>query len=151
MSVANRQRAPEAGSAIVEFLALGVTLLVPLLYLVVVLSQLQAASFGVEAAARDGARAIARAENAEAAEVALAQVVALALADQGFEQSAHTVITCSLQPCLQAESRVTVDVQLEVPLPGIPAGLDRVVPTRITVTATGHAVVDRFGVRDGAE
>lgn len=137
-------RGDDHGSAIVEFLALGVALLVPLLYLLVILARLQAASFAVESAARDGARTIARADSEQSAAAGLEQVVRLALTDQGFDQSAHTDVACSPSPCLRAESRIAVTVRVDVTLPGIPAGLYQVVPTRIPVTATGHAVVDRF-------
>lgn len=40
-----------------------------------------------------------------------------------------------------------MSVRYDVVLPGLPPVVDRVIPTRIPVTATGHAVVDRFGAR----
>lgn len=155
MSLSTRRWTPacprpgrDDGNAIVEFLALGVTLLVPLLYLVAVLSQLQAASYAVEAAARDGARTVARAGDERQAEAALGHVVRLALDDQGLGRpgrpQASTRIECSARPCLQPESRISVTVRIDVVLPGVPALVDQVVPTRIPVTATGHSVVGRF-------
>jgi hypothetical protein len=51
----------ESGNAIVEFLAVTVLLLVPLLYLVLVLARLQAATFAADSAAREAGRVYAQA------------------------------------------------------------------------------------------
>ena len=54
--------AAEDGSASVEFLALSVILLVPLVYLMVFASQIQAAAFGAVAAADQAARVVVSAD-----------------------------------------------------------------------------------------
>ena len=56
----------DSGNAVVEFLGLAVTLLVPLVYLVLVLGRLQAGTFAADAASRDAARAYAGAQTADA-------------------------------------------------------------------------------------
>ncbi len=138
----------ENGNAIVEFLVLGVLLLVPLLYLVVVLGRLQAASFAVEGAARDGARTVVTAPDDRQAAARLDTVVDLALRDQGFAEpgpsAAKVSLRCSESPCLSAQSAVTVTVRVDVVLPGIPAFVNRAIPTWVPVEGTGRAVVDRF-------
>jgi hypothetical protein len=43
------------------------------------------------------------------------------------------------------ETQVRVTVEIAVVLPGVPAFVDAVVPTRVPVRATGESVVERFG------
>ena len=51
-----RRWADESGSASLEFITVGMLLLVPIVYLVLALSSLENASFGVEGAARQASR-----------------------------------------------------------------------------------------------
>ena len=53
---ARRAAASDDGSASLEFITVGVLLLVPLVYLVLVVSSLQAASLAVEGAAQQASR-----------------------------------------------------------------------------------------------
>lgn len=138
--------APEEGSAIVEFLGVAVLLLVPVVYLVLVLGQLQSATFAVEGAARHAARAIVVAED-EATGLGHAEAaVELALRDQGLPPAppgdALTVV-CG-NPCLEPGGSVTVTVAVDVVLPGVPAWLDGAVPLHVPVSATHTAAVDSF-------
>ena len=50
---------PEEGTAALEFIAVGLLLLVPIVYLVITLGTIQGQSLGVEAGARHIARAVA--------------------------------------------------------------------------------------------
>jgi hypothetical protein len=73
--------------------------------------------------------------------------VLLALRDQGFEDldpAKALTVACEAEPCLQPEARLTATVEVEVVLPGVPAFVDAVVPTRVPVRAQAVAVVDRF-------
>jgi hypothetical protein len=137
----------DRGSAVVEFVTLGVLLLVPVVYLVVTLGRVQAGAFAVEGAAREAARAFSSAPDEEAGVARARAGVLLALGDQGFEDvdpAAALTLTCESEPCLQAEARVTATVAVDVVLPGVPAFVDAVVPTRVPVRAQAVAVVDRF-------
>lgn len=136
----------DRGSAMVEFTVLAVLMLVPLVYLVVVLGRLQAGSFAVEAAARSAARSYTSAPTEAVAADRARAAVGLALADQGFDVEPDAVmqVECETRPCLQPESRVTVQVRLEVAMPGVPAVVDAVVPLSVAVEAESVAVVDRF-------
>jgi len=73
----------------------------------------------------------------------------MALRDQGLadrEDPAPVVtVGCSDQPCTDPETRVRVTVEVDVVLPGVPAFVDAVIPTRVPVRATGESVVERFG------
>lgn len=143
-----RVSASENGSAVVEFVTLGVLLLVPVVYLVLVLGQLQGAAFAVEGASREAARVLASAEDEDRGAQAAAVVVALALDDQGLDRPGDpaplVTVVCEAQPCLTPEASVRVRVQLDVVLPGVPAFVDGVLPTRVPVRAEGMAVVDRY-------
>ncbi|MGB3374763.1 MAG: TadE family protein, partial [Microbacterium sp.] len=57
----------DAGSAALEFITVGVLLLVPLVYLVLALGAIQEQTLGVEAAARHTARVIGQAADASTA------------------------------------------------------------------------------------
>lgn len=57
----------DGGLAALEFIVVGLLLLVPLVYLVVALGLIQGQSLGAEAGARHIARALSTAENADAA------------------------------------------------------------------------------------
>ena len=138
----------EEGSAVVEFVTLGVLLLIPVIYFVLVMGRLQAAAFAVESASREGARVLTSAANEEEGAARLATVVDMALADQGFEppdDPAPTVsVTCEAEPCLTPEATVTVLVEVEVVLPGVPAFVDGLIPSHVAVNADAVAVVDRY-------
>lgn len=135
------------GSAVVEFVTLGVLLLVPVVYLVVALGRVQAGSFAAEAAAREAARALSAAEDEASGTTHAHAAALLAFRDQGFADvdiSRALVISCSAEPCLTPQAPLTVLVNLDVVLPGVPAFVDAVVPTRVSVRADATAVVDRF-------
>ncbi len=136
------------GSAVVEFVTLGVLLLVPVIYLVVTLGRVQAAVFAAEGAAREAARAFVVAAEEEQGAARAVAVVRVALLDQGFDDvdpGRAIEVECETQPCLQPENRVRVRVTVDVVLPGVPAFVDAVIPARVPVSAESVAVVDRFG------
>ncbi|GAB2978091.1 pilus assembly protein [Actinotalea caeni] len=140
---------PERGSAVVEFLGVSLVLLVPLVYLVLTMARIQAASFAAEGAAREAGRLIAQAETM-ADGVAAAQLgVELAFADQGLEVDAASAltITCSVPDCLTAGEYVSVVVATEVPLPLAPDFLAGTLPTTVSITADAMTAVSGF--RDG--
>ncbi|WP_019137745.1 hypothetical protein [Cellulomonas massiliensis] len=135
----------EEGSAVVEFLGVTLVLLVPLVYLVAVLGRVEAAAFAVEGAARDAARAYVVADEERAGDRATT-AVAIALADQGFDDDAarSVAVACSGDPCLTPGGDVTATVTVRVPLPFVPPLVRDVVPLEVPVTATRTAAVDAF-------
>ena len=111
----------DEGSAIVEFLLVGVVLLVPILIFVGVLAQAQAAAFAAVAAAQQGSQVLA---TQPAGEVSTAQVqaaAALPAADQGFDHGEVAVsVTCSDGACEEAGATATVTAVATIRLPRIP-------------------------------
>lgn len=117
----------------------------PLVYLVLVVGRLQAATFAVEGAAREAARVfVASDEVTEAAPRALT-AAGVALADQGLaDEPADVVSIACSDACLTPGSEVTVDVQVRVPLPFVPSFVRGAVPLEIPVAARRTAVVDEY-------
>lgn len=140
------------GNAALEFLALGVLLLVPLVYLVLTVGQVQAASMAADRAAVLGARAFTLSAGDAAGRAAAAAALDLALRDHGLDagrrpgatDGAGFAVRCSASPCLTPGARIEVSVAVRVPLPGVPAFLSGSLPTLVRVQARQAAAVDEF-------
>jgi Flp pilus assembly protein TadG len=121
-----RRRRDERGSAIVEVTWLSILLLVPLVYIVLAVFQVQRAAYGVNAATRAAGRAYTLAPTeAEAAGRARAAAI-VALEDQGASPSrATTQLTCTPDPdnCLSPGSVIHVRLVYPVSLPLMPSAL----------------------------
>jgi len=120
--------------------------MVPLVYLVLAMGRVQAASFGADGSARAAARAFVAAPTEQEGRARARAAVRLGLRDQGFDAgSAGTLqLGCADDPCLSPGARVSVTVTVEVILPGVPKVVDGAVPTHVTVRATQVATVDQF-------
>jgi Na+-transporting methylmalonyl-CoA/oxaloacetate decarboxylase gamma subunit len=139
-----RNEAAEEGSAVVEFVFLGLMLLVPVVYFVLTVSALQGASFAATGAADHAAKTFAQAGDEAAARGAAQAAVELAMSDFGLaEHSTRLEIGCDRTPCLQAGGAVKAIVRVDVPLPFSPvtSGLGLTVG-RIEASAT--QIVGRF-------
>ena len=137
----------DSGSAVVEFLAATLLLLLPVLYLVLVLGRLQAATFAAEGAAREAGRSFTTSPTADAASARAVASVRIALDDQGFEEvdaGSALVLTCSTTPCLAPGSDVSVRVAFDVELPAVPSFVQGVVPLAVPVSAVHVAPVDTY-------
>jgi len=113
----------ERGSGLVEMVWLSVLLLVPLLWIVLSVFEVQRGSFGVSGAARAAARAYALAPDDLTGERRARAVARRVLADQGLhEVPLDVTITCTPYPrrCHSGTSVVTVRVRSEVALPLLP-------------------------------
>ena len=141
--------ATERGSAVVEFLAAALLLLLPVLYLVLVLGRLQAATFAAEGAAREAGRSFTTSRTLAEAPARAVASVRIALDDQGFrhvDAASALRLTCSTEPCLRPGSDVRVEVAFDVALPAVPSFVQSVVPLVVPVSATHVAPVDSFVV-----
>lgn len=137
----------EAGNAVVEFLAVTLILLVPIVYLVLVLGQVQAAAFAVDGAAREAVRAFSTAGDDDDAAARAVAAVALALEDQGFDPDRAAdvlTLTCSDGACGAPGSTVTAAVDLDVVLVGVPEAMVDAVPLSVPVGSVATATVDPF-------
>ena len=137
----------EDGSASLEFITAGMILLVPLVYLVLVMSALQGGALAVEGAARQAARVYVQADDEAGAREAADVAIRFALADYGFEDSrVATRVDCSPDPrdCLRRLGMVTVTVRVSVALPLVPQVLDLSVPLEVPLETAATQQVSRF-------
>ena len=135
----------ESGSAVVEFVFLTVLLLVPLFYLEMTVSRVQAGSYAASTAAREAGRAYVTARDQASAGERADAAARLAFEDQGFGVGdARLGIACDGTPCLRSEGRVEMTATVVVPLPLVPSFARNVVPLEVPITASHVAVVDRF-------
>lgn len=134
----------EQGSAIVEFVVLGVLMMVPLVYLVMCVGRVQAGSYAVTTAAREAGRAFVTAQTGQDPGARAEAAAGIAFADQGFEGGGSLDISCSSSPCLTPGTRIETRARVTVPLPLVPAFAREVVPLEIPVSASHVSTVDRF-------
>ncbi|WP_372699435.1 hypothetical protein [Arthrobacter sp. JSM 101049] len=132
----------EEGSSIVEFIFLGVLLLVPVTYLIISASQLQAASFAAVGAADHAARTFASAEDEAEGAARARNAVDVAVANLDMDANAASMEYRCSPACLEPGSIVSVEVSISVPLPFLPSGVDLDFG-RASSSATVR--VDRFG------
>ena len=134
----------DEGRAIVEFIFLGVLLLLPLVYLVLTAARLQAAAFSASLAGREAGRAFVTAAT-DGDGMARAQGAAsLAFEDFAFSDGASLAVGCDGSPCLRPEGVVTSTATIVVQLPLVPDFIADHVPAAVTITSTHVASVDRF-------
>jgi Flp pilus assembly protein TadG len=120
-----RPGAGDDGSAVIEFIAVAVVLMLPLVYLLLAVFSVQRAAFGVTEGARDAGRAVSLAGTTEAGLARARAAVAIALADQGVDAPAALWFTTggcgaaepSVTPVLTPGARYEVCVSLRVALP----------------------------------
>jgi hypothetical protein len=143
----SRRCTDDRGSASLEFVTVGVILLIPLVYLVLTMAAIQAGALAAEGAARQAARVFVQSANLGSAQASAATAVEFALADHGVDpDSASIVVTCRPSPgaCLTRRGFVTVTVDFSVPLPLAPAVLTGGFPLSVPVHATATQQVSRF-------
>jgi Flp pilus assembly protein TadG len=116
----------ERGSALVELSWLGILLILPMLWIVMSVFEVQRGAFGVSAAARAAARAYALAPDDSSGLARAREAARVALDDQGLHAVTPDVrVTCTPYPgdCHQGTSVITVAVHSRVTLPLMPAAL----------------------------
>lgn len=116
-------RPDEEGNAVVEFIWLGLLLLVPLVYVLIAVFDVQRGAFGASAAARAAGRAYTLADNVTQAESRAREAARVALADQGLKGPFSLEIDCAPLPCLSPGSVTTVRISTQVTLPLAPDAL----------------------------
>ncbi|EWT00237.1 pilus assembly protein TadE [Intrasporangium oryzae NRRL B-24470] len=139
--------ADEDGRAIVEFVFLGILLLLPLVYLVLTVARIQAAAFSASLAGREAGRAFVTSPTESDAEARARAAAALAFADFAFDRGTSLALECDGSPCLRPEGTVTSTARIEVALPLIPDFLADRLPSTVSISSTHVATVDRFVAR----
>jgi hypothetical protein len=142
----------ERGSALVELCWLGILLVLPVLWIVMSVFEVQRGAFGVSAAARAAARAYALAPDDATGLVRAREAARLALADQGVRDVVPVVrVTCTPYPgdCHQGTSVITVSVHSRVVLPLMPDALGGGRPS-FALDATQTVPIGQFQEISGA-
>jgi len=116
-------RRDQRGSGLVEIVWMTILLILPLLWIVLSVFEVQRGSFGVSGAARAAARAYALAPDDVAGQRRATEVARQALADQGLDDVPVRVrVTCTPYPknCHSGTSVITVHIDSSVTLPLLP-------------------------------
>lgn len=137
-------RRGERGTAIVEFVWLGLLLLVPLLYVLLAVFDTQRTAFAASAAARSATRAFVTSPDQATGRARAEAAAGLALHDQGLAR-ARLQITCRPDPaaCLTPGSVVVAIVHTRVRLPLLPTALGASTPS-IAVQARHESPYGEF-------
>lgn len=135
---------PERGSAVVEFTFLALLLMVPVVYFIITVGQIQGGSFAVVGAADQAAKVYVAQSDDVSARAAAEQAVAIALRDYGHgTEAARVAVSCAPDDCQAAGSAVSVKVTLGIPLPFLPFSEGhRLGATEVEASAT--QLVGRF-------
>ena len=137
--------ADDSGSASLEFLTVGLLLLVPIVYLILSVAAIQAGAFAVEGAARHAARIASGEADASSRTDAIDRAVRMILDDYGVDpETAAVAVSCETAGCDQAGERVEVSVRARIILPLAPAVLGSASIASVPVEATATQTVSRF-------
>ena len=142
-----RRLSDDGGSASLEFVTAGMILLLPLVYLVLTVSSIQAGAFAVEGASGQAARVFVQAETADEGRERAERAIDFALADYGIDPRSATVsIACGprAERCLTRLGTVTVTIAVTVPLPLLPPVLTGDFPLHVPLQASATQQVSRF-------
>jgi Flp pilus assembly protein TadG len=137
----------DRGSAALEFILVGLLLLVPLVYLIVSLGLIQGQSLGAEAGARHIARALSTADDQDAARRS-ADLILRSVIDEYALDAGSVDVSLDCRPagrtCPEAGVTLVVTIRTRVALPLVPPvlGLDRL--ASIPVEASAAQKVSRF-------
>lgn len=124
-----RERRGQEGTVVVEVVWLSILLLVPLVYVVLAVFEVQRGAFAATAAARAAGRAYVLAPSPAEGEARARAAGRVALADQGLD-GRGSVTTLACRPgCLEPGSVVRVRVSHQVPLPLLPRVLGGQAPS----------------------
>ncbi|MFT4287014.1 hypothetical protein [Nocardioides sp.] len=138
------RRRGERGSALVEFTWLAILLMVPVLWLVLAVFDVQRGAFAVSAAARAAGRAYVLADSDAEGRARAEQAVEIVFADQGVDIPADIEVGCTPYPrsCHAAGSVVMVRVRSGAALPWLPSVLGS--PPQVALESTHTLPVGRY-------
>lgn len=116
-----RSASADDGSAVIEFIVIGVCVLVPMIYVVLSVMAVQTAAFASTQAVREAGRAFSTATSAGEGSARAAAAARLAFDDHGLLLPAGALrIRCADGPCLAPGSAVDVSLDWTVALPWLP-------------------------------
>ncbi|MGK9146638.1 hypothetical protein KXS11_03290 [Plantibacter flavus] len=138
----------ESGSASLEFITIGLVLLVPLVYLIVALSGVQGAVLAADGAAAQAAKLYARAGDDTLGRQRAEDALALSLLDFDLDRAQASLrLDCEPNglPCGTRGGTVTASVRILVALPLAPELIS--IGVALPVVGSATAPVSRFGAQ----
>ena len=145
-------RRDQRGSALVELVWLGILLVLPVLWIVMSVFEVQRGAFGVSSAAHAAARAYALAPDDASGLARAREAARVALDDQGVHGVTPDIrVSCTPYPvdCHQGTSVITVAVHSHVVLPLMPSALGGGRPS-FALDATETVPIGQFQEVSGA-
>ncbi|MGZ4610878.1 MAG: TadE/TadG family type IV pilus assembly protein [Actinomycetes bacterium] len=134
----------DSGNAIVEFVFLAVLLMLPLVYVLLTVFRVQAATYAVASATREAGRVYVSSPDSDVAPGRALTAASIVMADSGLRLSSRDLrVTCSADPCLTPGATLDVAIGYDVALPFLPRLFDSA-PATVHVTGRHLEVVDRF-------
>lgn len=135
----------DAGSAMIEFLVVGIGILIPLAYLALAAAAVQAGVFASTQAVREAGRAYVTAATPVEAGARAGAAVRLAFADHSIDLPPDAMsVTCEGGPCLAPGTSVLIEVAWKVPLPWLPEGIVGPAPALVPIRAEHRVPVDDY-------
>lgn len=137
----------DQGAAVLEFILIGLVMLVPLVYLIITLGMVQEQSLGVEAGSRHIARSVATSSGTDDARDRADRVLASIVDEYGIDESRVSLALECLPAgsvCPSAGATVIVTVRTTVALPLVPPILGMRDVASFPVEATSAQKVSRF-------
>jgi Flp pilus assembly protein TadG len=120
----------DAGNAVLEFVVLSVFLMVPLIYIIIAVAQVQGSAYGATEATREAGRAFVGAATSSDASRQACTAATLALRNEvatPFDCASHLQVSCVSNPgCttgLVPGETIRVEIDLTVGLPFLPASV----------------------------
>jgi Flp pilus assembly protein TadG len=134
----------DRGSASIEFIVVGVAIILPLIYIAITVLTLNAAQFASHQAASEGARAFVTSTSNSSGNQRASIAANQAFADYGLSESELEIaITCDHISCLTPGGSVSIEVSTQVPLPFVPHW-GSTGPITMPITAKATLLVDQY-------
>lgn len=135
----------DRGSAIVEFIGIGIGMLVPIVYVLLAASGVQSGVFASTQAVREAGRAFVSSATPEEAHLRATAAARMAFEDHAITLPADALtVTCLGGPCLTPGTDVIVDVRWKVALPWLPEGIAGSAPSLVPIHARHRVPVDEY-------
>lgn len=135
----------DEGSAVIEFIVIGVCVLVPLVYIVQCAMTVHAAALASNQAVREAGRAFSLAADEATGRTRAMAAGRLAFSDQGLSMPPAALrVNCPDGPCLVPGTTVRVALDWRVPLPWLPADWSGQGRASIPISAELRMPIDDF-------
>lgn len=119
LSLKNARGEAEQGNALIEFIVLGTTLMIPTMYFLITVFTLQSAAFAASNAGQQSLQYLQQSRQEHLGQGSAQAIAELAASDYGIAaEHVKTQVSCAAS-CAQGE-QMTVSVLVEVPLPLVP-------------------------------